>query len=297
MPRAVRVFLHRGLCGICLGLLASVPAQAASPSVSLAPLIVQAEARGLPTKFLRAIPPDFFTIEFADLRAFAAEYHPSEHVMVLDRSLSFNQAGGTLKPIGAMTHKEVGTLFHELFHVYIDYLKATIQDSLSPDDRQLFAAMRLLQECRYQAVPIAPIVQRRSVQEIRFLTSKEAGEALEETWAVFVGWAVWSYLEIVRGGRSAHLSGNARWGVRLAQADRAGTLVGYYEPEDIRERSITSKRYLAVSYRITPQEIVYILSHVFGESPGAIEKVVQGMEQQRPPLKENPPCVSEKHLP
>ena len=62
-------------------------------------IIVEAEGLGLPTKFLKAVPPDFVKFEFDDLQAFAAEYHLGEHRMVLNRTLSFNVAGGTLRPL------------------------------------------------------------------------------------------------------------------------------------------------------------------------------------------------------
>src|SRR5919201_1135993 len=55
-------------------------------------LIDQATALGLPTRFLRLIEPGFITLEFEDLHTFAAEYHPEDHRMVLNRSLSFNAA-------------------------------------------------------------------------------------------------------------------------------------------------------------------------------------------------------------
>ena len=77
-------------------------------------LIAQADALGLPTRFLRQIPADFVTLEFDDLHQFAAEYHPDDHRMVLNRALSFNAAGGALRPLARMTHGEVATFYHEL---------------------------------------------------------------------------------------------------------------------------------------------------------------------------------------
>src|SRR5690349_15156519 len=56
-------------------------------------LIAQAKTAGLPTRFLLAIDPSFVTLEFDDLHAFAAEYHPEDHQLILNRSLSFNAAG------------------------------------------------------------------------------------------------------------------------------------------------------------------------------------------------------------
>ena len=85
-------------------------------------MLREAHALDLPTKFLRAVPPSFVRFEFDDLHSYAAEYHPGEHRMVLNRALSFNGAGATLRPLGRLTHTEIETLYHELFHAYIDYL-------------------------------------------------------------------------------------------------------------------------------------------------------------------------------
>lgn len=101
-------------------------------------IIAEAEGLGLPTKFLKAMPPDFVKFEFDDLQAFAAEYHLSEHRMVLNRTLSFNVAGGTLRPLARLTHGEMETLFHELFHAYMDYL-TTMEAEGRPDSLLTFA--------------------------------------------------------------------------------------------------------------------------------------------------------------
>ena len=63
----------------------------------------------LPTKFLKAVPPSFVQFEFDDLHSYAAEYHPEDHRMVLNRTLSFNGAGATLLPLGRLTHAEIET--------------------------------------------------------------------------------------------------------------------------------------------------------------------------------------------
>src|SRR5690242_6687398 len=77
-------------------------------------ITAEADALGLPTKFLARVPPEFVRFEFDDLQAFAAEYHPSEHRMVLNRTISFNVAGRTLRPLNRLTHAELETLYHEL---------------------------------------------------------------------------------------------------------------------------------------------------------------------------------------
>src|SRR5262249_38709773 len=152
----------------------------------------------LPTTFLKALPSDFIHFEFEDLRTYAAEYHPDEHRMVLNRSLSFNAAGRTLKPLGKMTHKELEVLYHELFHAYMDYLTVIEQQSTKTDEssEEFLRFARVWQTCRYGAVEITPIVQRKDETESRYLTPGESWEALNETWAIFIGWAVWNQLEV-----------------------------------------------------------------------------------------------------
>lgn len=271
----------------------SLPGQASSKS-PWKELTAQAEALGLPTKFLTVIPPDFVTLEFEDLHTFAAEYHPEDHRMLLNLALSFNGAGGALKPLGKMTHREVATLFHELFHAYMDYIWS------QPDKTNLSAELAMLrafaedqQRCRYQVVTITPVVQRKTATEPRFLTEKESWEALNESWAVFVGWAIWSQLELSHAKTAkrespTHIS--QRWLQRLKKADRDGDLIGYYEPEDPAERQIAQKRYLAPSHRLTPREIKALLEVVLGESQAQAERAAAVMEQHRPPLKEAIPC-------
>jgi len=232
---------------------------AASPHHIWKQITTEADALGLPTKFLAAVPADFVRFEFDDLQAFAAEYHPSEHRMVLNRSLSFNVAGGTLRPLSRLTLGELETLYHELFHAYMDYL-ATQEAQGKPDALLTFA--RRQQRCRYAAVMITPVVQRTKETEERFLSDQESWEALNEAWAVFVGWTVWSQLEIRgAGNRSIRQPGKPRdaWLRRLEEADRDGKLRGYYEPEDPGERSVTRKRFLAPNSRLSGEEIGWLM--------------------------------------
>jgi hypothetical protein len=223
-------------------------------------IIKEAENLGLPTKFLRTVPPDFVSFEFDDLQAFAAEYHPFEHRMVLNRTLSFNVAGRTLRPLARLTHAELETLYHELFHAYMDYL-STMEAQGQADPFLVFA--RVQQGCRYGAVLINPVVQRKKETEERFLTERESWETLNEGWAVFVGWTVWSQLEMRHGGdHSIQRPGKQRdaWLRRLEEADREGKLRGYYEPEDPAERSVTRKRFLAPDSRLSSVEIGRLMS-------------------------------------
>lgn len=234
-------------------------------------LIPQAERLKLPTRFLRVIPPNFFTLEFADLHTFAAEYHPEAHRMILSRALSFNAAGGVLRPLGRMTSREVATLYHELFHAYMDYVSsATDLSAVAPDAARLLAFARAQQQCRYQSVSITPLPQKKTMTEPRFLSERESWEALNETWAVFVGWTIWAKLELARDGKGLgrHGSeGRAGLAILLQKADEGSDLVGYYEPEDENERAVTQKRYLAPSNRISPGEVSILMEVLFGETP------------------------------
>jgi len=248
-------------------------------------LLSEAHALGLPTKFLRAVPPTFVQFEFDDLHSYAAEYHLGEHRMVLNRALSFNGAGATLRALGRLTHAEIETLYHELFHAYIDYLvtaAAASPDSM-PDPVLAFA--RAQQRCHYGAVLITPVVQRKGETEERFLTERESWEALNETWAVFVGWMVWNQLELTgSAGRSIQKSGKSQndWVSRLRNADREGIFRGYYEPENSGERAVARKRYLAPASRLSEQEAAVLLKDVIVSSPSLLARaraVLSGLDQ------------------
>jgi hypothetical protein len=240
---------------------------------------------GLPTKFLKAVPPSFVQFEFDDLHSYAAEYHPGDHRMVLNRTLSFNGAGATLRPLGRLTHAEIETLYHELFHAYVDYLvtAAATSPEIVPDPVLAFA--RAQQQCHYGAVLITPVVQRKGETEERFLTERESWEALNETWAVFVGWIVWNQLELTgSAGRSIQRSGKSQdeWVSRLRSADREGILRGYYEPEDSGERAIARKRYLAPASRLSEQEVAVLMKNVIEVSPSLLARargVFSGLSQ------------------
>ena len=243
-------------------------------------LLNEAHALGLPTKFLKTVPPSFVHFEFDDLHSYAAEYHLGEHRMVLNRALSFNGAGATLRPLGRLTHSEIETLYHELFHAYVDYLVTAAEASseVAPDPVLAFA--RVQQDCHYGAILITPVVQRKGDTEERFLTEQESWEALNETWAVFIGWAVWNQLEVTSGaGRSIQKSGKNQdeWICRLKNADREGILLGYYEPEDSGERAVARKRYLAPASRLSELEATILMKDVLEFSPSLLARVRGGL--------------------
>jgi hypothetical protein len=252
-------------------------------------LLGEAQSLGLPTKFLKAVPPGFVHFEFDDLHSYAAEYHLGEHRIVLNRALSFNGAGATLRPLGRLTHAQVETLYHELFHAYIDYLVTASEASPEVASDPVLAFARVQQGCHYGAVLITPVVQRKGETEERFLTERESWEALNETWAVFVGWIVWNQLELTSStARSIQKSGKSQdeWVSRLRSADREGILRGYYEPDDPGERAVARKRYLAPASRLSEQEVAVLMKNVIDFSPsllararGALSGSGQGVER------------------
>jgi hypothetical protein len=287
MQRNLLVTWINRLTVACLVAAAAAPVLAEPPQpasdlarLPLAALVSQADELGLPTKFLRELPPDFVTVTFEDLHRWAAEYHPEEHHMILNRALSFNQAAGSLRPLTKMTALEVGNFYHELFHAYMDFLESTTPDP-GRDAGRLLAAARELQKCRYYEVKITPVVQRRTATEVRYLSEREAWEAQNETWGVFVGWSIWTKLELIASKGKPGLVTEG-WLKRLKKADHDGILVGYYEPEDQRERTVAQKRYLAPAYRISPREIDAILVLLFGESADAAARAVAAVQPSSP---------------
>jgi len=249
-------------------------------------LLGEAHALGLPTKFLKAVPPGFVQFDFDDLHSYAAEYHLGEHRMVLNRALSFNGAGATLRPLGRLTHAEIETLYHELFHAYIDYLVTAAETSPEVASDPVLALARVQQRCHYGSVVITPVVQRKGETEERFLTERESWEALNETWAVFVGWVVWNQLELTNSTkRSIQRSGKSQdeWVRRFRKADREGVFRGYYEPEDSGERAITRKRYLAPASRLSESEATVLMKSVIEFPSGLLARareVLSGIGQE-----------------
>jgi hypothetical protein len=270
--RGVIVLIGAGmLLGLSMSALGQPDTPTAVSDASRMWLAVVSEAKSLalPTRFLQQIPPRFVTFEFEDLHAFAAEYHPKDHRMVLNRSLSLNAAGGTLRPLARLTHKELETLYHELFHAYMDFLE---QESAPPEGHaSLMAFAREQQRCRYQQVLITPVLQKKELKEERFLSEAESWEALNETWAVFVGWAVWTQMELGKKGTKEVQPGNkpryiSAWVKRLELAERDAVLKGYYEPEDPNEKLVTRKRFLAPEFRLSAPELTVLMRDVLGSS-------------------------------
>ncbi|HNM19372.1 MAG TPA: hypothetical protein PKI24_16710 [Nitrospira sp.] len=284
--------------GMLLVLLCSAPILAETPAAQpdasrlWSGLVAEAKALRLPTQFLEQVPKHFVTFEFEDLHAFAAEYHPADHRMVLDRSLSLNAAGRTLRPLGRLTHKELETLYHELFHVYMDFLEQ--EATPSEAHASLIAFAREQQHCRYQQVLITPVLQKRALKEERFLSETESWEVLNETWAVFIGWAVWTQLEVDQKPRRdsrgpAHTSG---WIARLDQAEQDAALIGYYEPEDLEEKRMARKRFLAPEFRLSSPELLRLMKDVLGSQPDVIRQATQVLQRSRPVASTRGACAA-----
>lgn len=245
---------------------------------SWARLLVEAERVQVPTKFLRMVPPDFIHFEFDELRTYAAEYHPDGHRMLLNRTLSLNAAGRVLKPLGRMTRKELEVLYHELFHAYMDYLTVGgVQ--IGGGERSSETLLRFAKEqqaCRYGEVMITPIVQRPDEVESRYLTEVESWEALNETWAVFVGWVVWNQLELRQQRGKSTFRGRQdvnQWVPRFKRAFENGEFRGYYVPEEPEERRLAQKRYLAKPSQLSLEEALVIMEQAFGFSSDFVKIV------------------------
>ena len=256
-------------------------------------LLADAEELHLPIAFLKTIPSDFIRFEFDDLRTYAAEYHLGEHRLVLNRSLSFNAAGRVLKPLTKMTHKELEVLYHELFHAYMDYLYSADErgPALGQASNGLLGFAKQLQVCRYGEVAITPLVYRQQETESRYLTESESWEALNETWAVFVGWAIWNQLEVEHkhGGSVREQPHVDEWAQRLGAAFSNGDFRGYYVPQDIDERRITQKRFLARSSQLSWREAVVLMSQVLEFSGENVDRVAEAPELSGV-IKEPSPC-------
>jgi hypothetical protein len=130
--------------------------------------------------------------------------------------------------------------------------------------------------CRYTVVEVSPISpQKGSLRKAKFekrrLTEREGWDALNETWGVFVGWAIWNKLEA-----TDRLNPALRWDWdaleefldRLEAAYANGELTGYFEPANQDERKGIPRWYLAPSYAISAPEIALLLEVILDESPG-----------------------------
>jgi hypothetical protein len=133
------------------------------------------------------------------------------------------------------------------------------------------------QACRYGEVQITPILQRKDEVESRYLTQAESWEALNETWAVFIGWAVWNQLEVQHKTKQSIFQEPrlaAHWIRRFKTAFETGEFRGYYVPEDPDERRLARKRYLAYQSQLTLEEAVVLMRQVLGFQDAFIERLI-----------------------
>jgi hypothetical protein len=236
----------------------------------------EAAEMGLPSRFLRLLPADFVTLEFADLKNVAAEYHPEGHRMVFHLNLSEESQGQRLRSLRQIGNQDLATIYHELFHAYFDYVEfASGTSTMTPQGMRLYAEAKRLVACRYTVVEVSPIAPqkvspRRAKFEQRRLTEREGWEALNETWGVFVGWAIWNKLETTDRFNPA-----VRWDWdaleefldRLEAAYANGELTGYFEPAQHDERKGIPRWYLAPKYAISTAEIALLLEVILDEPP------------------------------
>jgi hypothetical protein len=136
--------------------------------------------------------------------------------------------------------------------------------------------------------------QFRARVERRRLTESEGWEALNETWGVFVGWAVWNKLEATDRMSQTH-----RWDWEalenflnlLEEAYQSGDLAGYFEPgnpegpEGPEGRKAIPRLYLAPANAISVPEIALVLEVVLDESPGMAKLAANWIAASDAPVK------------
>ncbi len=247
------------------------------PQGEWAGLTREAAAMGLPSRFLRLLPPEFVKLEFADLKNVAAEYHPDGHRMVFHLNLSEGNQGKRLRSLRQIGNHDLATIYHELFHAYFDYVEfASGSPRMTPQGARLYAEAKRFVACRYSVVEISPTAPQKSGQrkgrfEKRRISEGEGWDALNETWGVFVGWAIWNKLEA-----TDRLNPATRWDWDTVEdyLDRLETayvnreLAGYFEPANQAERRGIPRWYLAPSHAISAPEVALLLEVVLDESPG-----------------------------
>jgi len=247
------------------------------PQGEWARLTQEAAEMGLPVRFLRLLPLDFVKLEFADLKNVAAEYHPDSHRMVFHLSLSEGNQGKRFRPVKDIPSQDLATLYHELFHAYFDYVDfASGTPKMTPQGARLHEEAKRFLSCRYTVVELSPGLPqkgglRKARIEKRRLAEREGWDALNETWGVFVGWAIWNKLET-----TDRLNPAARWDwdaledflERLDDAYSSGDLTGYFEPASVEDRTRVPRWYLAPTHGISAPEIALLLEVILDEPPG-----------------------------
>ena len=269
------VFLVSLLLLFCVSSVQAAPVP--DPQGEWARLTREAAEMGLPSRFLRLLPLEFVKLEFADLKNVAAEYHPEGHRMVFHLSLSESNQGQRFRPVRDIPSQDLATLYHELFHAYFDYVDfASGTPTMTPQGARLYADAKRFLSCRYTVVELSPGPPQKSVLrktriEKRRVAEREGWDALNETWGVFVGWAIWNKLEA-----TDRLNPASRWDWdaledfldRLDEAYSNGDLTGYFEPANVEDRKRVPRWYLAPTHGISAPEIALLLEVILDESPG-----------------------------
>ena len=146
----------------------------------------------------------------------------------------------------------------------------------------MYAEAKRFVACRYTMVEISPTaIQKGAFRKGKFekrrISEREAWDALNETWGVFVGWEVWNKLEV-----TDRLNPALRWNWdvleefldRLEAAQANGDLTGYFEPANQAERRGIPRWYLAPSHAISAPEVMLLLEVILGETPGMAQLMV-----------------------
>ena len=246
-----------------------------------------------PSRFLRLLPPEFVTLEFAELKGAAAEYHPAGHRMIFSLALSDGGHGRGFRPLREIGNQDLATIYHELFHAYFDYIDfAAGRPRMPSEAARLHTEAKRLVACRYTLVeidigPHLKTPQRKVRVEPRRLSESEGWDALNETWGVFVGWAVWNKLEVT--DRFTHRwdwARTERFWDRLEEAYQAGFFTGYFEPMPLEARRAIPRWYLAPSSAISLPEIALLLEVILDETPAMAQLAVQwvGSEDRASPV-------------
>src|SRR3989454_1311253 len=260
------------------------PSPVPEPQQEWARLTTETAEMGLPSRFLRLLPVEFVKLEFADLKNVAAESHPDGHRMVFHLNLSEGNQGKRLRSHRQVGNRDLATIYHELFHAYFDYVDfASGTPRMTPQGARLYAEAKRFAACRYAVVEVSPIsaqqnAPRRGRYEKRRITERESWDALNETWGVFVGWAIWNKLETTDQVNPA-----TRWDWdtvaeyldRLETAYVTRELTGYFEPANQAERRGIPRWYLGPSHAIGAQEIALLLEVILEETPGMAQLAVR----------------------
>ena len=108
-----------------------------------------------------------------------------------------------------------------------------------------------------------------------------------------MGWAIWTKLELFQENLdTAQWSPDLlkEWSNRLQQANQAGELLGYYEPDDPEERRIARKRFIAPSNGLTPRGVELLLADILEEPPELIKASTPIIEQSLASTEPPPSC-------